>query len=128
MKHRHDSGQRQRIVRTQGADHRQEAERWIPAMASSMSAFTLTRPTIGRRPLRTVAGGIILAAATVGAATISVANLVAAPPKPFAVDRTLVAQEQLRQHVLRENDATPAEAGSILRQHVLRENDATPTS
>ena len=97
-------------------------------MASSMSAFTLTRPTIGRRPLLTVAGGIILAAATVGAATISVANLVAAPPKPFAVDRTLVAQEQLRQHVLRENDATPAEAGSILRQHVLRENDATPTS
>ena len=97
-----------------------------------MSALTLTRPPIRRRPLLTVAGGIILTAATVGAATIAVMNLVATPTEPFAVDRPLAAQEQLREHVLRENDAwlvapaTRADANSTLRQHVLRENDAVP--
>jgi hypothetical protein len=101
-------------------------------MATSTSALTLTTLRSGRRRLLMVAGGITLAAATIVGATVAVVNLAATPTASLAIDRAPVAQEQLHQHVLRENGAAfparaaPVGTSSMLGQHVLRENSPAP--
>jgi hypothetical protein len=59
-------------------------------------------------------------------------NLAGARTVPFDVDHAPIIQEQLHQHLLRENPAAPetqparGNASTMLHQHLLRENPAAP--
>jgi len=100
-------------------------------MATSSSALALTRTRNGHRRRLIVVGGVLIAAAAIVVASLVALNLAGARTVPFDVDHAPIIQEQLHQHLLRENAAAPetqparGNASTMLHQHLLRENGSS---